>query len=144
MNRYKGGNIKNMMTRYINSDILRSEEDDRMNRIAMIRKASGFTQAELAKMTGLTQPYIANVESGKVKIENVSLKNGLILSSVLGCRMDDLLDNRDAIVAETRARTSKVLQETEMSIRRDKKLAAMQNVVKSMDRKSAKKSATAV
>lgn len=115
-----------------------------MNRIAMIRKASGFTQAELAKMTGLTQPYIANVESGKVKIENVSLKNGLILSSVLGCRMDDLLDNRDAIVAETRARTSKVLQETEMSIRRDKKLAAMQNVVKSMDRKSAKKSATAV
>lgn len=144
MNRYKGGNIKNMMTRYINSDILRLKEDDRMNRIAMIRKASGFTQAELAKMTGLTQPYIANVESGKVKIENVSLKNGLILSSVLGCRMDDLLDNRDAIVEETRARTSKVLQETEMSIRRDKKLAAMQNVVKSMDRKSAKKSATAV
>lgn len=112
-----------------------------MTRMQEIRKGVGFTQADLSKMTGLTQPYIANVESGKVNIENVSLKNGLIISSVLGCRIEDLIDNRDEIVSETRARASKVLQETEISIRRNKKLAAMQNAVKHME-KSAKKSAT--
>ena len=113
-----------------------------MTKMQEIRKGVGFTQADLAKMTGLTQPYIANVESGKVNIENVSLKNGLIISSVLGCRIEDLIDNRDGIVSETRARASKVLQETEISIRRNKKLAAMQNAVRSMEKKSAKKSAT--
>ena len=113
-----------------------------MTRMQEIRKGVGFTQAELSKMTGLTQPYIANVESGKVNIENVSLKNGLIISSVLGCRIEDLIDNRDGIVSETRARASKVLQDTEISIRRNKKLAAMQNAVRSMEKKSAKKSAT--
>lgn len=137
-------NAKIIMTKYIPSDILRlsRKEGNRMTRMQEIRKGVGFTQADLSKMTGLTQPYIANVESGKVNIENVSLKNGLIISSVLGCRIEDLIDNRDEIVSETRAKASKVLQETEISISRNKKLAAMQNAVRSMEKKSAKKSAT--
>lgn len=105
-----------------------------MNRLQMIRKSKGFTQLELAKMSGLTQPYIANVESGKVNIENVSLKNGLILSSVLGCRMEDLVDNRERIVAETHQRAVKVLRDTEASIRADRKLIAMQNAVSGMEK----------
>ena len=123
-----------MMTRHINFAIMPTKEGNGMGNLAIIRKSKGFAQAELAKMSGLTQPYIANVESGKVNIENVSLKNGLILSSVLGCRMEDLIDSRDQIVAETHQRAVKVLRDTEERIRADRKLMAMQKAVSGMEK----------
>lgn len=129
-----GGDTKIMMTKHINFAIMPTKEGNGMGNLAIIRKSKGFTQAELAKMSGLTQPYIANVESGKVNIENVSLKNGLILSSVLGCRMEDLIDSREQIVAETHQRSVKVLRDTEERIRADRKLMAMQKAVSGMEK----------
>lgn len=52
------------------------------NRIKKMRKAKGWTQAELAKMVGVTQAQVAKWESDKA---NPSRKTLLKLASVLGC-----------------------------------------------------------
>ncbi len=56
------------------------------------RKKKGLTLHELADKSGVHYIKIHQIESGKIKAENMILKNGLKLSDALGCHPKDLLD----------------------------------------------------
>lgn len=91
------------MTSNINSVILPSKEGSDMNEtFTALRKNTGLSQKDFAESIGLKQPYIAKIESGVIDISNVSLKNGYIMSTALGCRMEDLLENRAQIVRDVK------------------------------------------
>jgi transcriptional regulator with XRE-family HTH domain len=51
--------------------------------VRAVRKARGLTQADLARLTGLTQATISYVERGK---KEISLRNFLKIDAVLGQR----------------------------------------------------------
>jgi len=53
-----------------------------------LRAARGYTQQELARLTGLTRNYISNIEQETV---NISLANLEALAIGLGCSEADLL-----------------------------------------------------
>lgn len=55
------------------------------------RKKKGMTLHELADKSGVHYIKIHQIESGKIKAENMILKNGLKLSDALGCHPKDLL-----------------------------------------------------
>jgi transcriptional regulator with XRE-family HTH domain len=52
------------------------------------RKSAGLTQEDLVKMTGLTQAFISNIETGK---STVSLDNAHILSEAVDKTLTELL-----------------------------------------------------
>jgi transcriptional regulator with XRE-family HTH domain len=53
-----------------------------------LRAARGYTQQELARLTGLTRNYISNIEQETV---NISLANLETLAIGLACSEEDLL-----------------------------------------------------
>ena len=53
-----------------------------------LRKASGFSQRELADLVGITDNQICNLECGKM---NPSLTTIVSLCSILGCSFNDLI-----------------------------------------------------
>lgn len=53
-----------------------------------LRIKAGFTQAQLAKMTSLTQPYIARLESGEVRNPGMHLLRQL--STALNVSLDQI------------------------------------------------------
>ncbi len=53
-----------------------------------LRQARGYTQQQLADLSGLSNSYISNVEQGTV---NISLANLEALANGLGCAEEDLL-----------------------------------------------------
>lgn len=56
------------------------------------RKKKGMTLHELADKSGVHYIKIHQIESGKIKAENMILKNGLKLSDALECHPKELLD----------------------------------------------------
>ena len=52
------------------------------------RIAQNFTQGELAKRTGIKQPTLSSIESGR---RNPSLTIAARLASALGCTLDELV-----------------------------------------------------
>ena len=56
------------------------------------RKKKGMTLHELADKSGVHYIKIHQIESGKIKAENMILKNGLKLSDALDCHPKELLD----------------------------------------------------
>lgn len=52
------------------------------------RKAAGLTQGDVIKLTGLTQPYLSDVENAK---SNISLDNANILAAAVGQPLSRLL-----------------------------------------------------
>lgn len=56
------------------------------------RKKKGLTLHELADKSGVHYIKIHQIESGKIKAENMILKNGLKLSDALDCHPKELLD----------------------------------------------------
>lgn len=59
------------------------------NRIRMMRKSCGLTQSQLAKLIGVAQPYINEIERGK-KMPSIGVLERLCDS--LGSSADYLLD----------------------------------------------------
>lgn len=59
------------------------------------RKAKGLTQRALADAAGLNLSQIAKLETGVIKIDNVTYKNGLALADALGVDPRDLLEVDD-------------------------------------------------
>ena len=55
------------------------------------RLAAGMTLHALMKASGVHAVKIAQIESGKINPENVSLKNALRLADALHCHPRDLL-----------------------------------------------------
>lgn len=70
---------------------LRREVEDELARIliehkiAALRKRRGLTQAELARRSGVSQPMIAQIESGK--LSNLTLKTLARTARALGARL---------------------------------------------------------
>lgn len=94
-----------------NSAILSVEETSTevcgMNdRFTAMRKATGLSQKKFGDSVGMKQVYIANIELGKINIENISLKNGLIFAKHFGCRIEDLIDDPNRILKESAIRSA--------------------------------------
>ncbi len=80
---------------------LRREVEDELSqlliehKIAMLRKQQGLTQAELARRSGVSQPMIAQIESGM--LNNLTLKTLVRTAHVLGAKLKiDLVAPRKA------------------------------------------------
>ena len=55
------------------------------------REAKGLTVKELSKLSGVHWVKIYQIEVGKIKPENMSLKNALRLADALTCDCHDLM-----------------------------------------------------
>ena len=64
-----------------------------MNNLKSARKAAGMTQAEVAKIVGITQNGYSYWENGKAKIDNESLAK---LSRIFGVSIDYLIGVDDS------------------------------------------------
>lgn len=56
------------------------------------RKAKALTLHALADASGVCYVKISNIEHGKIKAENITLKTAFKLAKALDCRPEDLLD----------------------------------------------------
>lgn len=66
------------------------------DKVKYLRIKRGYTQAELAELTNITQPALQAYEAGKAK----PLKNTAIqLAKVLGVDVDDLMNDEKEISA---------------------------------------------
>ena len=61
-----------------------------VSRIADLREAAGFTQAELAVFVGVTTNTIQNWETGKSGVDQI--EKFLKLCTILGCDFPDLVE----------------------------------------------------
>lgn len=61
-----------------------------MNAILKIRQERGITQIALAKATGLSQPYIHDLENGNRGAKQETLVK---IAEALGCTVKDLLED---------------------------------------------------
>lgn len=74
------------------------------NRIRELRKAAGLSQIELARRTGVSQPYISQIENQDSLSLDVARMR--VIARELGCAPADLLsdkDNPDRLSDEERA-----------------------------------------
>ena len=74
------------------------------NRIRELRKAAGLSQVELAQRTGVSQPYISQIENQDAATLDIARMR--ILSREFGCSPADLLsdsDNPDRLSDDERA-----------------------------------------
>lgn len=73
------------------------------NRLRELRKAAGLNQSELAQRTGVSQPYISQVENQAAVTLDIARMR--VLAREFGCSPADLLsdeDNPDRLSAEER------------------------------------------
>lgn len=68
---------------------MRIEQD-----LAALRQARGISQAELANRLGVSQPYVAKLESGRVK--DVELRTVVRYATALGARVNFRIEDIDA------------------------------------------------
>lgn len=65
-----------------------------MSNLQSIRKIKGLSQNDLAKISGLSRSSICKYESGEKNINKAAAATILILSKVLDCSMEDLIENQ--------------------------------------------------
>jgi transcriptional regulator with XRE-family HTH domain len=68
--------------------------------LAKLRKAKGLTQLELARLSGVNNVKICQIETGVIKPEHIMLRTANKLANVLGCGPKDLLTSDDEEEAE--------------------------------------------
>lgn len=56
-----------------------------------LRTTAGMSLQELSKKSGVHYVKIAQIETGKINPENITLKNAIRLSDALGCSVKELL-----------------------------------------------------
>ena len=56
-----------------------------------LRKAAGLTQAQLAAAAGINIRQIQKIESGEIRIGNLTLANASRLAAALGVTIEQLL-----------------------------------------------------
>ena len=56
-----------------------------------LRKSRGLTLHALADLTGICYVRIHCIETGKTKVENITLRNALKLAKALDCKPEELL-----------------------------------------------------
>lgn len=62
------------------------------NKIRSARIATGMSQIQLATRTGLNRSQIQKLESGDIKIENITAKNLFAIADALGVDPRELLE----------------------------------------------------
>lgn len=60
------------------------------NNLKEIRKSKKITQAQLAQIVGCTQSRIADYETGRYNLENITLGLALRISNALNCSIEEL------------------------------------------------------
>lgn len=54
------------------------------------RTSKGLTQKQLAGACGTTQQWVTNIETGKIRIQNLTLDKAALLARALGVSMEEL------------------------------------------------------
>lgn len=72
---------------------MRKATSSSTSKLARLRVERGLGQRELADASGVYIRQIQGLESGALKMENVSLKNALRLADALGVHPRELLDD---------------------------------------------------
>lgn len=62
-------------------------------RLKTIRQERGLTLKELSEKSGIHFVQLSKYETGVSKLENMSLKNAVILAHALECQPEDFLDS---------------------------------------------------
>src|ERR1700742_1357816 len=62
-------------------------QDDNQNCVARMRLSRGLSQQRLAELSGITQPHLAKIESGRLSIQ---FATAVRLADALGVSVDDL------------------------------------------------------
>ncbi len=65
----------------------------RRNKLAIAIELAEVTQADIARATGLVQPYISNVARGRFR--TITVENASKFSRFFGCEVEDLFPARD-------------------------------------------------
>lgn len=60
-----------------------------------LRQAKGLTLKQLAEISGVHYMKIHQIENGKIKPENMTLRNAIKLAEALGCTPDELLNKEE-------------------------------------------------
>lgn len=60
---------------------------DGQNCVARLRLAAGFSQHQLARAAGISQPHLAKIESGRLSVQ---LRTAVLLSNALDVSLDEL------------------------------------------------------
>lgn len=63
-----------------------------MNRVKELRRKSGLSQERLAKMAGISRPYLSHVESG---LANPTVDKASSIAKALGQTVDDTFPQQD-------------------------------------------------
>ena len=64
-----------------------------MATLSELRKAKNMTIKELAEKSGVHLIKLYQIEQGRIKTENLTLKNAVKIADALGCDPHDLLHN---------------------------------------------------
>ena len=78
------------------------------NKVRETRKALKVSQAQLAKMTGISQQDISDIENNKIK--NINTDKIVKINFILGLNIADCLDTKNYNQAEI-ATAQKILEE---------------------------------
>lgn len=70
--------------------------------LVALRESRGLSQREFAKLLGTTQPYVAKLESGRVK--NLGLRTLVKCATALGGRLTLRIESRARSARRTRSR----------------------------------------
>lgn len=71
-----------------------------MSQLKKYRETKGLSQKELANVSGVSKRMIQDYEQGQRKITGASGERLYRLALILGCRMEDLLDNKEDLEME--------------------------------------------
>lgn len=63
-----------------------------MTKIKDLRQAAGLTQAQLVERSGVSRGQIQKLESGEIKIGNITLINAARLADALGVEIGTLIE----------------------------------------------------
>lgn len=85
------------------------------NNLKAIRKASGMSQNDLARETGMTQVNISKYENGAYDLNNAKASTVLDIAHALDCTVEDLL-GRSGIETIARKLVGKTDEEMELQI----------------------------
>ena len=55
------------------------------------RRTLGLTQTQLAQAAGINLRQIQKIESGEIRLDNITLANAARLAAALGCSIEELL-----------------------------------------------------
>lgn len=64
---------------------------ERIMALKLLRLKKGYTLQELAAISGVNYMKIHQIETGKIKPENLTVKTALKLSKALDCTPEDLI-----------------------------------------------------